>query len=753
MKTAQELLTNHPSTTHTKTFSQSKHQHNTMKTDGIKMNKTIRSNSYTPCVERPMKKIRTVATVDTVAMLNDMGISNFSTGDYAAAQKCFSQALCRFDVRFLCSHIHSSLQRKSCESSKTSTIKLNTFEVKETSDSPVVDMLSSLDIDQRHEYDEGMRVYGEPLPIDSSTQAECIASVLFYNIAQTHSHRGEYETARRWFEQSLSESEETSDNLSYDIIVNNLHNLGHCAYKVGQKTKAMQYYEKALSLILKLNLDNNCLAASLNCLGVLCFHRHTTGDMTKTLETFQQSLEIYRSSFESDPKAIATVLNNIGRIYYLRSEFKEALLVYKEALTIRRQALGDLSIDVAATVYNMGQTYHQLGDLDKSMEHYRDFLIIAKSCFGSDTRDIALVYKGIAEIHQEKSELKLALHYFTQALRSQRASVGNLYPEVAATLNKLGNLCYEMQDYVSAMKFYKEGLEVENAVLPSSHAHIVITLTNIAHIYKHLGDYHRALRTYKRVMEMQSQTFGAESIKVAETLSSIGLMQYHIRDFEASFNSYQEALRIRREYHGADEHPDVASTLNSVGLVLFKQDMFELARKCFAESLRIRRKVLGENHRDVAILWYNIATIYFETGEDDLAIQYYKETLRIERVSLGFDHPDVVLTLQHLGQVFQKLGKLNEAVKYFNEALELERQAHGREEAGSTLGKILNLIGNVHLQQGNTKEMMACYIEASRIYVANRDGGVHGMEEEALVISGYNFYGLSKMHPPCAPVA
>jgi tetratricopeptide (TPR) repeat protein len=255
-------------------------------------------------------------------------------------------------------------------------------------------------------------------------------------------------------------------------------------------------------------------------------------------------------------------------------------------------------------------------------------------------------------------------------------------------------------------------------------------------------------------MKMQSQTFGTDSIKVAETLSSIGLMQYHIRDFEAAFESYQEALRIRREYYGADEHPDVASTLNSVGLVLFKQDMFELARNCFAESLRIRRKVLGESHRDVAILWYNIATIYFETGEDDLAIQFYKETLRVERESLGYDHPDVVLTLQHMGQVFQKLGKLNEAVQYFNEALALERQAaHSKEEAGSAVGKILNLIGNVHLQQGNTKEMMACYSEASRIYEANRDGVHAAGVEETLLISGFNFYGLSKMHPPCAPGA
>jgi hypothetical protein len=44
--------------------------------------------------------------------------------------------------------------------------------------------------------------------------------------------------------------------------------------------------------------------------------------------------------------------------------------------------------------------------------------------------------------------------------------------------------------------------------------------------------------------------------------------------------------------------------------------------------------------------------------------------------------------------------------------------------------------------------MMDCYIEASRIYEDHQPTG-----GEALVISGYNLYGLSKTNPPCAPVA
>lgn len=235
-----------------------------------------------------------------------------------------------------------------------------------------------------------------------------------------------------------------------------------------------------------------------------------------------------------------------------------------------------------------------------------------------------------------------------------------------------------------------------------------------------------------------------DRIPLAVTLSSIGLVQYHLRQYEEAFDSYQEALRLRREHFGTDDAPDIASTLNSIGLVLFKQEMFDLARNCFSESLRIRTKLLGKDHKDVAILWYNIATIYFETGIDDLAIKMYKETLRVERAALGPSHPDVVLTLQHIGQVLQQVGNLGDALNFFQEALDIEKKMN-RDDV--SIAKILNLIGNIHLQEGNVEPMMVTFTEASRLLERN------GRRGEALLIAGHNFYGLSKLHPKCAPIA
>jgi tetratricopeptide (TPR) repeat protein len=665
-----------------------------------------------------------------VLLLTEFGITNYHLGDHGKAEQCFSQALCSVDTSFLSDSDHSS------KTETDSKFFQDQDRTRHIESSPQNGKSS------RTEYDEGMRVYQTPSTLNIMSNKEQIVSTLFYNLGQTYIRQGLYQDAIDYFNRALSLCTITGDARSLHIV-KIFHCLGYCNYRTENDEQALSYYEQALAIIRDTNLGQSHLAGSLNCAAVLHFNKQDKGTIM-ALNMFRESLDLYQNMVEPDLATIATVLNNIGRVYYLQSEFQQALAKYQHSLSLRRTTLDNESLDVAATLYNIGQTCHQLGRLDESLSHYMDFLRIARASLGPNSKDMALVYKSIAEIYHEKSDLKMALYYYLQALEVQAAENAK-NTDVATTLNKMGNICYEMKDFTTAMKHYQKGLEVEKSILPSNHPHTIITQTNLAHIYKQLGQHEQALKAYLAVYEMQIVAFGADTLQVAETLSSIGLMQYHLRDYESSFESYQQALHVRRSCYGSDHHPDVASTLNSVGLVLFKQDMFDLAKKCFAESLRIRSKILGKDHRDVAILWYNIATIHFETGEDSVAIDMYKETLRVERTALGEDHPDVVLTLQHLGQVHQQLGQIEESLIYFKDALAIERK--NAESRSSSMGRILNLLGNVYLQLGRINEMMECYVEASRIYETNQRAG------ETLVIAGYNFYGLSKTNPSCAPVA
>ena len=104
-----------------------------------------------------------------------------------------------------------------------------------------------------------------------------------------------------------------------------------------------------------------------------------------------------------------------------------------------------------------------------------------------------------------------------------------------------------------------------------------------------------------------------------------------------------------------------------------------------------------------------------------------------------------MLTLQHIGQVLQQLGRLDEAAGFFREAL--ETLALCADANPSRKMKILNQLGNVYLQQGDVPSMMRVFSDASRLLHADEQ------TSDVLFITGFNHYGLSIAHPPCAPVA
>ena len=176
-----------------------------------------------------------------------------------------------------------------------------------------------------------------------------------------------------------------------------------------------------------------------HCIGVLFFNL-ADPDTESALKVFRKCLEIYHAHPASyTPSQLATLLNNFGRVFYLKGELKEAAKFYQQSLAIRRQELGNASIDVAATVYNLGNTYHKMKQLSLAKECYDEFLTIAETRLGLQTREVAFVYKCKAEILQEMKEPESALTHYEKALQFSKTALGDDHREIGCILNKVCN--------------------------------------------------------------------------------------------------------------------------------------------------------------------------------------------------------------------------------------------------------------------------------------------------------------------------
>ena len=136
-----------------------------------------------------------------------------------------------------------------------------------------------------------------------------------------------------------------------------LHNIAYIQYRTCQLEKALRSYNEALQVFKHVH-NKIEVSVTLNCMGVVCFHLPKP-DIVRAMDYFSKALKLRRECFEEEDKDVATILNNIGRVHYIKREYDMALVKYLESLHLRRRILGTDHLDVAATVFNAGQTFHQ----------------------------------------------------------------------------------------------------------------------------------------------------------------------------------------------------------------------------------------------------------------------------------------------------------------------------------------------------------------------------------------------------------
>jgi tetratricopeptide (TPR) repeat protein len=763
---------------------------------------TAGSATSANCCQQPCK-----STADAIiAALNEVGIANLYAGDARVAQESFINALSSCSTSAATSYLQERANQitnfqvnthgsaTTIVSGFTSEPQLN-LNTTATSSDPLqpsdtttgtsaataeAEANANMHVYQREEYDEGMHIFKEALYLD-----DCEASTLFrdatlmYNVGQTHLRTRQYEDAKRWFNLSFAafveykeshqpasaSSTATSCTLhgsatatGSKAVLNEvkiLHNIAFCYYCLGQNDSATLHYQSAF----RHSHDDFDVAACCNSIGILHL---CAGDSIKAMECLQLALNIYKRLLGTEASPVATCLSNIARVFFSRQDFATALTLFQEALRIRQvQAKEDSAthspVDEAAAMFNIGQTYQKLGKVPEALSHFEAFRELAEPVLGKNHRDVVTCIKAMACIEYENGNIRQACDLLEEAVQCSKTESPSL--ELICLLRDMGCLYSMTNQPEKALARHLETLQLQQLLYgedDQTNPSIMVSLLHVAQNQKKLGKYTKALQVYRGVYDIQLEVYGPKSLEVAATLCSIGLMLYLKQDLQSSLNYYQEALGVRQEHFKTNDNFDIAATFNSIGLIAFKMKKLELAKDAFLNCIRIRIKLeTTDCHKDIVTLYSNLGTVYLANGEDKVAIQMFTESIRLERKTLGENHLGVAVSLQHLAQLHQDRGELELAHGYFAEALAITKQVDESTMANKqrTICTLLNLMGNIHLMKAEVPQMMECFTEASRVKMDDNGDDSGGDQFNNLVIAGYTFYGISKMHPPCPPEA
>jgi CHAT domain-containing protein/Tfp pilus assembly protein PilF len=316
-----------------------------------------------------------------------------------------------------------------------------------------------------------------------------------------------------------------------------LRGAGLCYCALGEKTKALEYYEQMLQLLA--STGTRVEAVTLNDIGNLYFE---LGEKEKALEHLEQALDLF--SLKGDKSGEATARDSIGNVYSYWGEKKKALEYYEQAKLLR-------GAPDPVTLNNIGKVYADLGEKAKALERYGWAFLLHRAV--GESRGEALTLNNIGELYSDLADYATALKYLG---RAAQLAVGDRSVEAAA-LNNIGKVYFEQGEFAMALDYYQQALQLFVAVGDRSDE--AITVNNIGNAYFELLEPDKALKYCEQALEL-FQAMGDRSGEAA-ALTSIGSV-YSYRGMNAkALEFYEQALALARAATDASREADLLRNL------------------------------------------------------------------------------------------------------------------------------------------------------------------------------------------------
>ena len=188
-------------------------------------------------------------------------------------------------------------------------------------------------------------------------------ATILNNMAGTCRKMRRYEQAVEVFEQACTIYREAglADTYEYASVLNNLS----LAYRENrQDAKAIETQEEALAIIEELPGHERETAISYGNLTSICY---AAGDKTRAMQYLNRALRAFERCADHENEYYAPGLNSLAAILYSEGVCGEALAVYQRSARYILRYFGE-TFEYGVTCRNMSWVYERLGRMDEAIE-------------------------------------------------------------------------------------------------------------------------------------------------------------------------------------------------------------------------------------------------------------------------------------------------------------------------------------------------------------------------------------------------
>lgn len=312
----------------------------------------------------------------------------------------------------------------------------------------------------------------------------------------TAAREGHFDDAKKYYEAALSKlisDREKGQNQGLpeaEAAAVALTNLGHLSSKVKNVSKSIEYYKKALQVLYHMygqqsKCENTQVAEVLNTIGTLYVKQQQKMEGVKANKGQEESrenyhreaeyhyshaLEIYKRAHGSHGKSfgMAQTLCNLGNLYFLadnmkdaESYYKRSLFMYSSANSLNKRVSNKVAEAMSSLLNNLGSLCRQRQDYEEAFDYFKQALSFEYMCYGGECKNasVATTLSNCGDIAAKCGKFEEAVRFYQRSL--------NTFPEkqssrdsVAGVKIRLGTTHFQMNQIQAARAYYKEALQL-----------------------------------------------------------------------------------------------------------------------------------------------------------------------------------------------------------------------------------------------------------------------------------------------------
>jgi len=326
-----------------------------------------------------------------------------------------------------------------------------------------------------------------------------------------------------------------------------------------------------------------------------------SGKFEAAIQTWQQVLQLSRSTNNLPPFLEEVALEQLGASYLYLSNYGKAIEYQEQRLTLARKRQNLIGEGRSLSI--LGAAYLYLGNYDKAISYYNQYLAIIQYLEkrlreGTAVGDLGLDYpqgKGIALsnlglAYQALGNYAKAVEYFEQSVGSTRSRKDQ--PGEQAMLVSLGDVHLALSNFNRAIEYYEQSLELARKLKDASSEGVALGKLGVAHLYT--GNNAKAT-TY------QEQSLS--TLRERQDRRNEGIILGLLGRAYSDLNNYGKAIALmQRELAIVQELKDrqrEGITLHNLGVAFAGAKNMQASEEAFFRSIEvledIRQRGVGNN--------------------------------------------------------------------------------------------------------------------------------------------------------------